>query len=109
MAGPKASVEYTSDNGSTYKMKMDGSNAAAVGGEPASDSLADVPRRMRPRYVLAQHPTTGVQRKIVIPTVDHPLWPVSGGTLTIDDFSVRPSSITTAYLVKGRIGEKRYA
>jgi hypothetical protein len=109
MAGPKDEIQYVSDNGTTYRMKMDAGNAAAVGAVAAAGTERELGKRMRPRYVLAQHPSTGVQRKLVIPNISNPIWPASGGTLTIEDFSVSPSSLTTGYLLKGRIGEKRLA
>jgi hypothetical protein len=65
---------------------------------------------MHPRYILARHPTTGRERKIVIGSPTNPLWLGSGagsGTITLPDFNSLMDP--TVFVVMGRIGERRLA
>jgi hypothetical protein len=108
MAGPRGLYEYISDDGTTYRVKLDASNASVVGGVAAAGTEPDLPKRYRPRYILAQHPTSGQQRKLVCPDPANALWTANGGSGSLVDTSVHPSVMTT-YGLKGRVGEKRYA
>jgi hypothetical protein len=108
MSGSRVLCRYVSDNGTTYQMTLDATNAAAVGAANADGTEPFYPPRWRPRYVLAQHPDTGQQKRIIVPAVGHATWPVNGGTLTLVDTSVHPSE-DVAYKLRGRVGEKRYA
>jgi hypothetical protein len=108
MAGPRGLYVYTSDDGTDYRLKLDASNATAIAAVASDGTQPDLPKRHRARYILAQHPTSGQQRKIVVPDTAAVQWPASGGTLSLVDTSVHPS-VMTSYVLKGRIGEKRYA
>jgi hypothetical protein len=108
MAGPRGLYVYGSDDGNDYRVKLDASNATAIAAVVSDGSQPDLPKRTRPRYILAQHPTSGQQRKIIVPDTAALQWPASGGTLSLVDTSVHPS-VMTAYVLKGRVGEKRYA
>jgi hypothetical protein len=108
MAGTRTNVAYVSDDGNTYQLKMDASNATAVGAGAAAGTEPFVPPRTRPRYVLAQHPDTGNQRRIMCPDPTEALWTAIGGTLALIDTSVHPS-VSTTYNLRGRVGERRYA
>lgn len=105
MAGPVTRVEYLSDDGNGYRLKMDASNAAAAGNAAAS-SVARLPSGYRPRYVLATHPTTGRQRKIVICDPADALWVGGTATISIEEFSGAHSA-TVAHPVYSRVGERR--
>jgi hypothetical protein len=107
MAGASARYAYVSDDGSTYSIKMDISNALAAGNTPDSTSPG-IRHGYHPRYVLASHPTTGAERKIYIGEADNEIF-VGPGTSTISlvDFGSTPS-VTTTYNIRSRVGEKRY-
>jgi len=106
MAGAFTRVEYVSDDGNSYRLKMDASNAAAAGNEPASSGVR-LPTGYRPRYVLASHPTNGRQRKIVITDPATAVWTGSVATITLTDFGTTPST-QLAHAIYSRVGEKRY-
>jgi hypothetical protein len=108
MAGPKTVFIYESDDGASYQMAMDHSNGLAAGGAFAAGTEPYLPPRHIPRYILAQHPTSGQQRRIVMPDPAAALWTGTGGTIALVDTSVHPS-VSTTYQVRGRVGEKRYA
>ncbi len=105
MAGPMTHIDYVSDDGATYRVRMDASNATAVG-NTAATVPAHLPGGYEPRYVLATHATTGRERKIIIGTPDNALF-VSGTTVTIEEFSGAHST-SAAHAVLSRVGEKRY-
>ena len=109
MSGPLKLYNYVSDNGTTYHIRLDETNASAVGADEATPpAVSDKPQRMRPRYLLARHPDTGRQTKVVCPDPTHGAWLGSVGTLSLHDGFVFPSAAVT-YTIQGRIGEKRYA
>lgn len=111
MAGPMARYTYNSDNGQTYRIAMDSSNASAVGAV-ANPGPTNKPGRLKPRYILCKHPTTGRERALTVTDPAAPVWagldgePPGIDTITIHDFSVFPS-VATVYNVLGRIGERR--
>lgn len=105
MAGLMGTYIYTSDNGSDYLIRMDVSNAAAVGAAPGTGPT-NKPGRMKPRYLLAKHPTTGRERKIVCPDPTEALWLGTADAISLVDFTTTPSA-TVVYTALGRIGERR--
>jgi hypothetical protein len=104
MAGPSTHIDYVSDDGNTYRMKMDASNATAMGNS-ASTNNVHLPPNYRARYVLAIHPTTGRTRKLVASTPDNAIF-VGTSTVTIEEFAGAHST-AAAHAVKSRIGERR--
>jgi hypothetical protein len=103
MAGKMQVVDYVSDNGNTYRIRVDASNAAAAG-LAATTTGIDKPGSLRPRYILAAHPDTGRQRKIIVnPTSG--LWTGALNTISLPDFDATMAA--TNYAIMGRIGEKR--
>lgn len=105
MAGPTTRIDYVSDDGSTYRVKMDASNAAAAGNDAAT-STVHLPGGYHPRYVLATHPTTGRERKIVIGDPTNALFVGGTSTITIEEFSGTHSA-SVAHAVLSRVGERR--
>lgn len=105
MAGPMTHIDYLSDDGQTYRVRMDASNAAAVG-NAAATSPVHMPSGYVPRYVLATHPVSGRERKLICGTPDNALF-VGGTTVTIEEFSGAHST-ALAHPVLSRVGEKRY-
>jgi hypothetical protein len=105
MAGAMTHIDYVSDDGGTYRIRMDASNAAAVG-NTAATSPVHLPGGYQPRYVLATHPSTGRERKLIIGTPTNALF-VSGTTVSIEEFSGAHST-TAAHAVLSRVGERRY-
>lgn len=108
MAGPMGRFDYTSDNGTVYQIRLDASNAAAVGATAATSDLF-MPRAIKPRYLLAQHPSNGRERKIVVPDPGAAIWTGAGGTLSLPDFAAAIPIPVTNFAVRGRVGEKRYS
>jgi hypothetical protein len=105
MAGPTTHVEYQSDDGGSYRLKMDASNAAAVG-NAAATSASHLPGGYHPRYILATHPTTGRERKLVICDPANALFVGGTSTVSIEEFSGTHSA-TVAHAVLSRVGERR--
>jgi hypothetical protein len=109
MAGPKGVYVYHSDDTNAYNVAMDSGNATAAGFSAASaGALPNKPRSMKMRHIQAQHPTTGRERQIAIPSASSSLYVGGTGTITIEDFTTSPSD-DVAYVIKGRIGERRLA
>lgn len=106
MAGAMARYAYISDDTNTYKVRMDISNALSAGNTPDAAS-PDLPRRFKPRHILAAHPVTGRERSIVIGDPANALW--VGGTLVISLPDFAAAMAATNYVVRGRIGERRLA
>jgi hypothetical protein len=107
MAGGMARYAYVSDDGATYSVRKDISNALAAGNTPDSTSPG-LRHGQHPRYVLATHPTSGRERKIVIGEASNELYALNTAeAITLQDFGTTPSA-AVAYSVRSRIGEKRY-
>jgi hypothetical protein len=106
MAGPATHIQYTSDDGTTYRVRMDTGNAAAAG-NVAATSTVHVPSGYVCRYVLATHPTTGRERKIIIGDPTNALWVGGTSTITLEEYSGTHST-AAAHAVLSRVGEKRY-
>jgi hypothetical protein len=105
MAGAKGVFNYVSDDGSTYRIKMDASNAAAIG-NVAATSAVHMPGGYHPRYILATNATTGRERKLVVGSPTNALFVGGTSTVTIEDYSTSPSA-QVAHDVLARIGERR--
>ena len=105
MAGPSTRVEYQSDDGSSYRVKQDASNAAAAGNAAAS-SPAHLPGGYHPRYILATHPTTGRERKIIICDPGNALFVGGTNSISLEEYSGTHSA-TVAHAVLSRVGERR--
>ena len=100
--------DYVSDNTNTYHIRMDVSNATAVGATAsATGEVADKPGRLKPRYLLAKDTTSGRERKITCPDPTDGVWTGGTTTITLVDSHVFPSA-AVVYGISGRIGEKRY-
>jgi hypothetical protein len=104
MAGPMGRFNYISDDGTTYVMRLDASNAAAVAGVAAAAG-ATYPKGRVPRYLLAAHPTTGRERRIVVPDPANAIWTGTGGTISLTDFATNAAA---NFNILGRVGERRY-
>lgn len=105
MAGRMLTVDYVSDDTNTYKLRVDQSNAAAAGLVATATGI-NKPGNLEPRYILAAHPVTGRQRKIIV-NPDSQLWIGGLGTISLPDFDAAMAA--TNYKIMGRIGEKRTA
>ena len=107
MAGGKGKYAYISDDGETYSISMDDSNAAAAG-NTADATSPNLPNGYHPRYVLADHATNGSQRKIIIGDPTNALFVgPAAGTISLMDFSLGTPA-AAAHAVRSRVGEKRY-
>ncbi len=105
MSGPMAHVDYVSDNGNTYNILLNSAEAALMGGVIPAVSTLNKPSGLVPRYILAQHPTTGRERKIKCPNPTDAHW--VGGTVTVS-LPQMGSATAVVYNIRGRVGEKRY-
>lgn len=108
MAGPMGIFQYVSDNGTTYQVRLDASNAAAMGATAAAGTEPYKPLGIKPRYILAQHPTSGRERKLVAPDPTDAVWTGTGGTMSLVDYAATPVA-AASFNIRGRVGEKRYA
>jgi hypothetical protein len=105
MAGAMTHIDYVSDDGSTYRVKMDSSNATDAGNTTATVA-AHLPGGYHPRYILATHPTTGRERKVVIGDPTNALWVGGDSSIDLWDFTTNPSA-HLAFAVLSRVGERR--
>jgi len=105
MAGSMAPVNYVSDDGITYRMRQDASNQVAAG-NVASSTVNGLPKRYRPRYILAKHPVSGRERRIVIGSPANAMWVGGTTVITLPDFDATMDP--TVYNIAGRIGERRF-
>jgi hypothetical protein len=110
MAGPMGRYEYQADDGNTYTVRLDASNAAAMLATAAASPGQTYPKGWVPRYLLVQHPTTGRQRRLVVPdpTAAGALWTTQGGSVSLMDYGLTPPAAAT-WGIRGRCGERRYA
>lgn len=116
MAGKMGKYTYASDDGTSYRIKADVTNAT-----PASVAMVANPGRSNlahgyhPRHVWIIDNTdvtggrtpTGLRRKIVCGTAAATLWVGSVNTISLPDFTVIPS-VAVTWNVEGRIGERRF-
>jgi len=106
-----ARYTYLSDNGQSYRIAMDSSNATAVGAV-ANPGPTNKPGRLKPRYILCKHPDTGRERAITVTDPTNARWigvdgaPPGFDTIALVDFTTSPST-TTTYTILGRVGERR--
>jgi hypothetical protein len=107
MAGHMGAYNYVSDDGNTYRAKLDVTNAAAVGAVAATTAVPK-PGSMHPRYILAMHPDTGRERRITCPNPDNTLW-VGDGSQQVISLRDYDTNLAANFLVKGRIGERRFS
>jgi hypothetical protein len=105
MAGALTHIKYISDDGSDYRVKMDSSNATDAGNIAATSSV-HLPGGYHPRYILATHPTTSRERKIVIGDPANDLWVGGDSSIDLWDFTTNPSA-HVAHAVLSRVGERR--
>jgi hypothetical protein len=98
---------YISDNGVTYTLKLDASNAAVFGAAAAPVGQAGLPSGLVPRYVLALLPD-GTRRKIICPIPTHAKWVgVAAGSsdIALPDYATLTADVGGG--ITARIGEKR--
>lgn len=106
MAGFMSVYDYVSDDGNTYRIPMDVSNAVAVGATSATTGTPK-PGAMKPRYLLARHPTTGRERRITCPDPTNILWVGNGSiqTISLTDYN---TNAAVNFTIAGRMGERRF-
>jgi len=102
MAGPLGHFVYVSDDGNSYKLKMDASNAA-VGGGVAATTETEYRRGWYPRYILAES-SAGKRRKVPICDPASGVWTGATATVALEEVGVTG---TVTYTVTGRFGEQR--
>lgn len=125
MAGALDWVQYVSDNGTTYRMRMDDGNATAVGAADEADppTHAILPRNIEPRYLLAEFLSDPngdgtdqrlERRKVYCPDPTEAVWTGGTNSITLKSYN-SPSAgageiggVDKTFTVRGRVGEKRY-
>jgi hypothetical protein len=105
MAGPRTAVDYISDDGNTYRLRMDASNAAHAGNGAATATVG-LPSGYEPRYVWAST-AGGSRRKVIICDPANALFVGGDNAMDLIDFSTQPSAIVS-HQVLSRVGERRY-
>lgn len=107
MPGSMIWVDYISDDGETYSIAQDESNAAAAGNTPtASAATPKLPLGYEPRHLFCVYPTNGSKRKIVIGDPANALWDGTDNDISLVNYaSATPAAVT--FDVQGRVGEKR--
>lgn len=108
MAGSLADFKYTTDDGDTYLLRIDRSNASlpGTGFEPITDedlSTPYLPRNIEPRYAWAQHPTRPIKRRLWIANPTAPIW--TGEVKEVELIDYQDSS-TQVFRITRRIQEK---
>lgn len=115
MAGKLRKIQYQSDDGNIYVVRMDDSNATAIGAVTGT-GRPTLPPGYRMRYVECVDDTdvtggrvpTHARRVIQATDPTTTRWIGTLNTITLPDFSITPSAAVTFSIV-GRVGEKRYA
>lgn len=98
--GPRRYYKYVMDTGDEYKYQTDEDLGTAVGAE-LNDTLPDLPRRFKPRFVWAEGDDDGdtVRKKLICPTTETEAYnSTASTTITIDG---------TSFKTTGRVGEKQ--
>jgi hypothetical protein len=117
MAGFMDKFLYSSDDGNDYTVRLDTSNVAAFDGAITSvTSRPNLPHGYRMRYlecvddadVTGGRTPTNARRKIYALNVTDSQWVGGSNTITLEDYHVHPS-VSVAFTIVGRVGEKRYA
>lgn len=112
MAGPMGFFKYVSDDGQTYRVRLDAGNAAAGGFEASDNTEPALPSGYEMRYVWAQEPDDGARRKIhvadvdtVTPSTGGNIWDGTTTTLSLPNFATMAND---TFDIRGRVGEARY-
>jgi hypothetical protein len=107
MAGSKAWFDYVSDNGTTYAIEQDESNAVAAGMTPLTSAASPkVPSGMQPRYVNVLHAASGSRRRQVVGSTAADLWTGVATSVTLKNYA-HATAEAVAFAVTSKIGEKQ--
>jgi hypothetical protein len=102
MAGAMGFFNYVSDDGNTYKVKLDARNSAAVGAAASSNNVW-YPKGWVTRYILASNATYG-RRRVPAPDPTDDTWTGVTNSLALQVAGVATSP---TFDITARIGEKR--
>lgn len=110
MAGKIDSYVYNADDGKQYTLRMDKSNATAVGNATGKGKDGAIPRGMQPRVVNCELLDTGtkrvMKRQLVVCKKDSAL--IKGTVLTINlPMYQETGQANAAFRVTGYTGEQR--
>lgn len=108
MAGSIKWVRYVADNGQTYAVRMDESNAIAGGfdDQVSGQTTAELPKGTTMRYVNVLEPQTGTRRRLYLGKPTNPL--KNGGIVTLVVYS-GTSANAVSFQVTSYRGEKKRA
>lgn len=101
MAGGMGYFDYVSDDGNTYRVKLDSSNSSSVGAGASTNSNW-YPRGWVMRKILCFNAQHG-RRSVPAPNPADPHW-LANNTLPLE---VVGSILPVDYTITARIGEKR--
>lgn len=123
MAGRMGWYQYVSDNGTTYKIRQDQTNAVAVGAaaEPVPSTHARYPGTWKPRYIRVERMSdpngdgTGgrlMTRNIPIGDLTEAVWLGTDNEITLFSYDDQTAldevgGSAQPWQVRGRFGEDR--
>jgi hypothetical protein len=103
MAGPRTPIDYTSDTGAVYLIKMPTWQATLLGVSTGT-ATAPPPKGLRKRVRYVRVTATGREHKVVVPDIGLTHWTDPFGTsVTIPTLG---SGTATACTLEGRTGER---
>lgn len=94
MAGSISDFKYTDDDGNSWLVRIDKSNALATGTgfvalTQADLSLHYLPRNIEMRYVNCRHPTRPINREIYCANTTAAIWVGTQKTIQLTDYQDR--------------------
>jgi hypothetical protein len=109
MAGSIADFKYTDDNGKSWLVRIDKSNALTTGTGFAALTQADMsleylPRNIEMRFVTCRHPTRPINRRIYCANTDAAIWKGTQKTIQLEDHQDRTMQ---AFNIGKRTAENR--
>ena len=107
MAGDISNFVYTDDFGNRYRVRLDATNARAMGFPDAAsgENLPPLPSRFRMRTANFIQPSNNIKRTLPAPIKDSPKIK-SGTTINLPVYGVSTQT-NLAFIIQGRKGEKQ--
>ena len=120
MPGSRRWFQYVDDAAVAYAMEQDEGNGLAVGNDLLASQAPTLPKRLRPRHVMAEWVHTGTvgegtgisKRKIVVGKIADYNALTLGGTLTLPEYQSVPTGTPTtpnveqAFIITAKVPER---
>jgi hypothetical protein len=103
MSGPRVEVDYTSDTGAVYRIKVPTWVNALLGTSPGT-ATTPPPKGLRLRKRYLRVTSTGREKSVVIPDIGNTLWTNGFGTAV--SIPVLGSGTAAPGTLEGRTGER---